>query len=86
MRSERVFGALKQVPNRFLLTKLAAKATRRFHRPNTRIQGTMDDVLLRFSQACPVAKPEQRDCVQLFRRNQRAEARSLDGRGRKAAA
>jgi hypothetical protein len=56
MRSELVFGAMKQVPNRFLLTNIAAKATRKLHRPSTRIQETMDDVFERFSHTDPVAR------------------------------
>ena len=55
MRSELVFGAMAQVPNRFLLTKLASKATRKLHRPNTRIQETTNEVLLRFSRVSPIA-------------------------------
>jgi hypothetical protein len=55
MRSDLVFGALKYVPNRFLLTKLAAKAIREFHKPNTRISETTNDVLTRFSRAQPMA-------------------------------
>jgi hypothetical protein len=55
MRSDLVFGALRYVPNRFLLTKLAAKAIREFHRPNTRISETTNDVLARFSRTHPVA-------------------------------
>jgi hypothetical protein len=55
MRSDLVFGALKHVPNRFLLTKLAAKAIRELHRPNTRISETANDVLARFSRSNPMA-------------------------------
>jgi hypothetical protein len=47
MRSELIFGALTYVPNRFLLTSLASKATRRFHRPNTRIEDTASRTLQR---------------------------------------
>jgi hypothetical protein len=36
MRSEPVFVALAHVSNRLLLTKLAAMATRKLPRPNTR--------------------------------------------------
>ena len=54
MRSELVFGASAQVSNRFLLTKLAAKATRKFHRPNTRIQETTNDVFVRLSRSSPI--------------------------------
>ena len=55
MRSDLVFGATAYVSNRFLLTKLAAKATRKLHRPNTRIQETMNDVFVRFGRANPMA-------------------------------
>jgi hypothetical protein len=54
MRSELVFGALTQVSGRYLLTKLAAKATRKLHRPNTRIQETTNDVFVRFSRRTPI--------------------------------
>jgi len=53
MRSELVFGATHSVANRFLLVKLAAKAIRAFHRPNTRIAETANDVLLRFGLGIP---------------------------------
>jgi hypothetical protein len=53
MRSDRVFGALANVSNRYLLTMLAAKAIRRFHRPNTRIEETANEVFVRFSRAKP---------------------------------
>ncbi len=55
MRSELVFGAMTYVSNRFLLTRVAAKATRRFHRPNTRIQDTANEVFERFTRANPLA-------------------------------
>jgi hypothetical protein len=55
MRSELVFRAMTYVSNRFLLTKVAAKATRKFHRPNTRIQDTTNEVLGRFRHANPLA-------------------------------
>jgi hypothetical protein len=54
MRSDLIFGALTQVPGRFQLTRLAAKATRKFHRPNTRIQDTTNDVLVRFGRRRPI--------------------------------
>jgi len=54
MRSELIFGAIAHVPNRFLLTKLAAKATRKFHRPNTRIQDTTNDVFVHFIRSSPI--------------------------------
>ena len=45
MRSEKVFPAVKTVTNRYALCQLAAKATRKFHKPNTRIQDTMNEIL-----------------------------------------
>ena len=51
MRSDKVFPAVRAVKNRYLLCQLAAQATRKFHRPNTRVQDTMNDVFKRFSQA-----------------------------------
>jgi hypothetical protein len=56
MRSELIFGAIAHVPNRFLLTKLAAKATRKFHRPNTRIQETTNEVFVHFSRSSPIVR------------------------------
>jgi hypothetical protein len=53
MRSDKVFEALHTLPNRYMLCQLASKATRRFHRPNTRIQETMNEVLDRISQSNP---------------------------------
>jgi hypothetical protein len=55
MRSELVTSAVKQVPNRYLLSRMAAKAIRAFHRPNTRIADTANDVLHRFGTTNPVA-------------------------------
>ena len=55
MRSELVLCAMTYVSNRFLLTKVAAKATRKFHRPNTRIQDTANEVFGRFRHANPLA-------------------------------
>lgn len=68
MRSELVFGAMTHVSNRFLLTKLAARAIRKLHRPNTRIQETMNDVLVRFRHADPIAGVPDTGRVQPFRR------------------
>jgi hypothetical protein len=56
MRSQLVFGAMINVSNRFLLTKLASKVTRRFHRPHDRIQETTNAVLVRFSAINPMAR------------------------------
>ena len=48
MRSDLVFGALSHVSNRYQLCQLASKATRKLHKPNTRLQDTTNDVLVRF--------------------------------------
>jgi hypothetical protein len=45
-----------------MLCQLASKATRRFHRPNTRIQETMNEVLERIGvadRAQVLAEPEK---------------------------
>ena len=44
MRADLTFMALAHESNRYLLTQLIAKATRKLHRPNTRLQDTMNDV------------------------------------------
>jgi hypothetical protein len=64
MRSELVFGAMTHISNRYLLTRLAARATRKFHRPNTRIQATTNDVFERFTRANPIAAMRSADNVQ----------------------
>jgi hypothetical protein len=53
MRSDLVFAALSQVSNRYQLCQLASKATRKLHKPNTRLQDTTNDVLCRFQTAHP---------------------------------
>lgn len=55
MRSDLIFGALAHVANRYQLCQLASKATRKLHKPNTRLQDTTNDVLVRFRYASPVA-------------------------------
>jgi hypothetical protein len=55
MRSELIFGATTYVSNRFLLARLASKVIRKLHKPNTRIEDTTNDVLVRFSHANPLA-------------------------------
>jgi hypothetical protein len=53
MRSDLVFKALSQVNNRYQLCQLASKATRKLHKPNTRLQDTTNEVLCRFETANP---------------------------------
>ena len=51
MRSDLIYEALDTVNNRYLLCQLISKATRKFHRPTTRVQDTMNDVLVRVGDA-----------------------------------
>lgn len=53
MRAELTLIALAHESNRYLLARLIAKATRKLHRPNTRLQDTMNDALERFSCSKP---------------------------------
>jgi len=53
MRSDLVFGALSNVSNRYQLCQLASKATRKLHKPNTRLQDTTNEVLGRFQHTNP---------------------------------
>ncbi len=53
MRSDLIFGALTHVTNRYQLCQLAAKATRKLHKPNTRLQDTTNEVLGRFKETVP---------------------------------
>jgi hypothetical protein len=53
MRSDLVFGALSHVSNRYQLCQLASKATRKLHKPNTRLQDTTNEVLVRFHSINP---------------------------------
>ena len=53
MRSDLVFGALSHVSNRYQLCQLASKATRKLHKPNTRLQDTTNEVLCRFQTSNP---------------------------------
>lgn len=69
MRSHLIYGALAPVQNRYMLCQLVSKATRKFHRPATRVQETMNDVLVKFAKAddaekvmaiaAPVAEPRK---------------------------
>ena len=58
MRSDLVFGAIKQVSNRFLLVRTLAKATRGLHKSGTRIEDTTDVALIRFGCANPIARTD----------------------------
>jgi len=56
MRSDKIFGALDRVQNRYKLCQLTSQATRKFHRPNTRVQETMNEVLERFSTSADLER------------------------------
>jgi len=53
MRADLTLMALAHESNRYLLTRMIAKATRKLHRPNTRLQDTMNDAFQRFSCSKP---------------------------------
>ena len=61
MRSDLIFGALAHVKNRYQLCQLAAKATRKLHKPNTRLQDTTNEVLVRFHSSNPAASAESKN-------------------------
>jgi len=46
MRNSLVFDALEHINNRYELCHVAAKATRKLHKPRTRLQDTTNDVLV----------------------------------------
>ena len=67
MRSDLIFGALTHVKNRYQLCLLASQAPRKLHKPNTRLQDTTNDVLIRFRYANPFAQttiPQEKSSVQ----------------------
>jgi hypothetical protein len=78
MRSDLVFGALSHVSNRYQLCQLASKATRKLHKPNTRLQDTTNEVLGRFQTTNPGANqgassfPEEVDSVHHVERRRAA--------------
>ncbi len=59
MRSDLIFGALTHVTNRYELCQLASKATRKLHKPNTRLQDTTNEVLDRFKDTVPMNEPSK---------------------------
>jgi hypothetical protein len=73
MRSDLVFRALSHVSNRYQLCQLASKATRKLHKPNTRLQDTTNEVLCRFQSANPEAEvPEEAPATQSVERRRAA--------------
>ena len=65
MRSDLIFGATARVSNRYLLSKLAAKAVREMHKPGIRIEETINDVFMHFRRANPMAKVQKGTAVSL---------------------
>ena len=59
MRSDLIYGALTHISNRYQLCQLASKATRKLHKPNTRLQDTTNEVLARFQHANPVGSSNE---------------------------
>ena len=73
MRSDLVFGALSHVSNRYQLCQLASKATRKLHKPNTRLQDTTNEVLVRFRSTDPAgAKAAHATAAQPVEQRRRA--------------
>lgn len=73
MRSDLIFGALTHVNNRYQLCQLASKATRKLHKPNTRLQDTTNDVLERFKGTVPMSDlPTDADTEELMATERRA--------------
>jgi hypothetical protein len=86
MRSDLIFGATTYVSNRFLLTRLASKAIRKFHKPNTRLEDTTNTVFVRFSRANPLAGSSYVENQQPFPYIVQAETQRLPERLRKSVA
>ena len=65
MRADLTLTALASESNRYLLARLVAKATRMLHRPNTRVQDTMNDAFKWFGCTKPgvAAMPRKRPVV-----------------------
>jgi len=59
MRSELVLAAAKQWSNRYLLMRVASVATRKFHRPHSRIQETTNEVLMRLAKSTNIDLPSK---------------------------
>jgi hypothetical protein len=72
MRSDLIYGALTHISNRYQLCQLASKATRKLHKPNTRLQDTTNEVLERFHESSPLASGPQMLTEQTFPQQRRA--------------
>jgi hypothetical protein len=60
MHFELICTAMKYVSNRFMVTRVAAKATRKLQRSYIRIEETFNDVLVRLIHLFPSSIEEQR--------------------------
>jgi hypothetical protein len=89
MRSDLVFGAITQVPNRYLLIQLASKAVRKLHRPGTRMQDTANSVFAHLSFSNPLREKQVQSSklsiVQMPESRLRAEALRSDNNSQNAA-
>ena len=65
MRSDLVFGAMAHMPNRYLLSKLAAKAVREMHKPGIPVEKTINNVFIHFRRANPMAKVQKGQAVSI---------------------
>ena len=65
MRSEMVFAAEHSLPNRYMLCRVLATATRKVHKPATRIEDTTDAILRRIanSNAGSTVAGQRRHCA-----------------------
>jgi hypothetical protein len=78
MRADLTLMALVHESNRYLLTRLIAKATRKLHRPNTRLQDTMNDAFERFGCSKPGAAHRAAEAANRFGRPFGMTATSID--------
>ena len=49
MRSDRIYKALVNIQNRFMLCRLVSLAARKWHDPDMRVQDVINDVIGRFA-------------------------------------
>lgn len=74
MRSELVFRANTRVLNRYQLAKLVSKVTRKLHKPNTRIEDTMNDAFERLSHGHLITEVPFENSLRPFSYTVQAEA------------
>jgi hypothetical protein len=72
MRSDLIYGALTHISNRYQLCQLASKATRKLHKPHTRLQDTTNEVLVRIHQTSPIAPGTAEPALESLRNKLRA--------------